>query len=107
MLLKRTPGCFGSNPIQSILITRMWSHDGWCYIPELRVRERFWVHGDNYRYENEPWTGFIPFPEHSELLTYHLLSRTPLRWTEQRGIGWSETYEELREEPEMPIQTSV
>jgi hypothetical protein len=44
--------------------------------------------------ESESYSGAIPFPEHSELVTYLLFSEKPLRWAEQ-GAGWFEVFEEL------------
>jgi hypothetical protein len=91
MNISRTQKRFASNPIKTILITRIWAHDGWCYIPEMNIRQRFFEDG---KLEMEGWKGIIPLGEHWEHLTYHLYSHFPLAWTEEGPWG-HETFEEL------------
>ena len=90
MIISRTQKRFASKPIQSILITRIWSHDGWCYIPEMTMRQRFY---DSGKFETEEWKGAIPSGQYWEHLTYHLYSQSPLVWTEE-GFWGHETFEE-------------
>jgi hypothetical protein len=77
------------------MITRIWAHDGWCYIPELKQRQKFFITDDPqvFRMEIESWTGIIPMSEHSEELKYCQISQTPLVWQEEAPWG-SELYEE-------------
>lgn len=67
---------------QGTPITRMWAHDGWCYIPELKVRQKFLtVNGSSeIEFLSESWVGIIPKPEHWESLSY--LRESPLAWVE-------------------------
>ena len=106
MLLQRSLKRFHSNTTP-ILITRIWANDGWCYIPELKKREKiFTVEKGNLRYESETWNGSIPLGEHTEQLTYYPLSQNPLVWTETGPLGWFETYEEISAIPHNHIQLS-
>jgi hypothetical protein len=93
MLLLRTPGA--SSTSKSKQITRVWGNDGWCYIPELRVRQRFSATTDSQTLEftSETWDGVIPIPQYQEQVTYSLLSAKPLSWQEQ-GTWGSERYAE-------------
>jgi hypothetical protein len=79
----------------SIPVTRIWAHDGWCYIPELSKRQRFSLAEAGINVETEVWTGVIPKPNHVEAVKYSLLSEHPLVWEEQ-GPTWCERYEQLR-----------
>jgi hypothetical protein len=95
MYVKRTPTFSASKPKKTILITRIWANDGWCYVPEMQQRHKFFtINEDVFRIATEDYTGAIPFPEHSELLTYALFSEKPLRWAEQRN-RWCEEFEEV------------
>jgi hypothetical protein len=95
MNIKRSQTSSASKPIKTILITRIWGNDGWCYIPELNLRQKFFTSGaDQLRLESQAYTGAIPFPEHSELLTYFLYSQSPLSWGEQGPWGY-ESFEQL------------
>lgn len=95
MYVKRTTTFSASNPKKTILITRIWANDGWCYVPEMQQRHKFFtISEDVFRMETEDYTGAIPFPEHSELVTYWLISEKPLRWAEQ-GNRWCEAFEEV------------
>lgn len=77
-----------------ITITRVWAHDGWCYIPELSKRERFLhVENDVFKVETEVWPGIVPPPKHTEVLKYSLLLESPLLW-EESGPWGCERYEE-------------
>jgi len=95
MYVQRSQTFSASKPKKTILITRIWANDGWCYVPELQQRHKFFNIDEHVmKLESENYSGSIPFPEHSELLTYLLFSEKPLRWAEQ-GPGWSEAFEEL------------
>ena len=93
MLLLRTP--VASSTYNSVDITRVWGNDGWCYIPELRVRQRFSasLHPHLLAFKSEPWSGAMPLAVHQEQVRYSLMARSPLIWQEQ-GIWGSERYEE-------------
>jgi hypothetical protein len=60
--------------VQSVQI--LWCADGWSYIPELRVRRRFFVHNTLMKLEQQPWEGTIPVPEHWEEVELHWYSTT-------------------------------
>lgn len=93
MLLLRTAGA--SSTSKSKQITRIWGNDGWCYIPELRLRQRFSATEmpGVLEFTSETWSGVIPMPEFQEQVTYSLLSAKPLRWQEEGSWG-CERYEE-------------
>ena len=106
MFLRRSLTRFHSNT-PPVLITRIWANDGWCYIPELKKREKFFtVKSDTLRYVSEDWNGIIPLGEHTEQLTYYPCSQKPLVWTETGPLGWFETYEEINATPHNHIQLS-
>jgi hypothetical protein len=44
--------------------TLIWGNDGWCYIPELKIRQRF----TEKKYYREDWDGVIAMPEHIETI---------------------------------------
>ena len=79
----------------NIQITRIWANDGWCYIPELQLRQKFLVVDTPSEFEllSEPWQGIIPKPEHWEQLNYYPKSQFPLVW-EEMGPWGREKYEE-------------
>lgn len=72
-----------------VLVTRVWSGDGWCYIPELKVRQKFLITEDRYIFEfvSENWNGIIPKPEHRETLMYYPESTPLLTWEESAEWG--------------------
>ena len=43
----------------------IWSNDGWCYIPQLKVREKF----QEKDYIQEDWDGVIAMPEYVETMS--------------------------------------
>jgi hypothetical protein len=90
--LHKVPHLFSKH---SFPITRIWAHDGWCYIPELSKRERFSTTDEPgvIHVETEAWWGVIPKPLHMEALKYSPLSEEPRVWEEQ-GSSWCERYEE-------------
>ncbi len=46
-------------------LTIIWSNDGWCYIPQLKVREKF----QEKDYIQEDWDGVIAIPEYVETMS--------------------------------------
>lgn len=67
-----------STSVQSVQI--LWCADGWSYIPELRVRRRFFVRNTMMKIEQQPWEGTIPVPEHREEVEIQWYS--PTLWRE-------------------------
>lgn len=63
-----------SNEIRNIY--RLWADDGWCYIPQLKKRERF----TETHFFSENWDGIIPIPLYSEQVLQYVYS--PLVWRE-------------------------
>lgn len=95
MLIKQSQTSFGFKFLKEIPITRMWANDGWCYIPEMKRRDRFFEAENGFmNVQNEHYDGIIPFPEHSELLTYYLCSESPLVWVEKAPWG-CQLYEQI------------
>jgi len=74
-------------PIESKEVTLIWANDGWCYIPELRIRQKF---TEKYYY-NEDWSGVIALPEYIENITWVLYSKEPRVWQE-KGAQYNEIY---------------
>lgn len=96
MLIRQRQTFSGFKYLQMMPITRMWANDGWCYIPELKRRDRFFQAENRLiEWKSETYDGIIPFPEHSEQLSYYLCSQSPLSWVEQGPWGF-ELYEEIR-----------
>jgi hypothetical protein len=52
-------------------VTLIWSSDGWCYIPQLKLRQRFFQ--DNI-VKKEKWDGVIGMPLHVEKVFLSSLS---------------------------------
>ena len=46
-------------------LTIIWSNDGWCYIPQLKIREKF----QEKDYIQEDWDGVIAMPEYVETMS--------------------------------------
>lgn len=67
-----------TKPIESKNVTLIWSNDGWCYIPQLKLRQRF----TETHYTSEEWVGVIAMPEHIEQITWALHSKEPRIWQE-------------------------
>ena len=63
-------------PIEVRNIHRLWADDGWCYIPQLKKRERF----TETHFFSENWEGIIPIPLHSEQVLRSVYS--PMVWKE-------------------------
>ena len=67
-----------TKPIESKNVTLIWSNDGWCYIPQLKLRQRF----TETHYTYEEWSGVIAMPEHIEQIIWALHSKEPRIWQE-------------------------
>lgn len=67
-----------TKPIESKNVTLIWSNDGWCYIPQLKLRQRF----TETHYSSEEWLGVIAMPEYIEEVTWALHSKEPRVWQE-------------------------
>ena len=71
-----------TKPIESKNVTLIWANDGWCYIPQLKLRQRF----TETHYTSEEWVGVIAMPEHIEQVTWALHSKEPRIWQENGEI---------------------
>jgi len=71
-----------SKPIESKNVTLIWANDGWCYIPQLKLRQRF----TETHYTSEEWMGTIAMPEYIEQVTWALHSKEPRVWQENDEI---------------------
>ena len=93
MEIKRSPAKHfllnSHKPLKTATITRIWANDGWCYIPQLKTRERF----TETTFFSEMWEGIIPIPLYSEVLIRETYSQMPLIWRE-RGQEFDEIFEE-------------
>lgn len=76
--IKSTPSNL-TNPIESKDVTLIWSTDGWCYIPQLKTRQKF----TETHFFHEDWDGIIGMPAHTEQITWILYSKEPRVWREQ------------------------
>ena len=68
--------------IESKRVTIIWADDGWCYIPQLQMRQRF----TETHYYREDWAGVIAMPEHIETVTWALYSKEPRVWQEDAEV---------------------
>ncbi len=71
-----------TKPIGSKNVTLIWANDGWCYIPQLKLRQRF----TETHYTCEEWVGVIAMPHHIEQVTWALHSKEPRVWQENEEI---------------------
>jgi hypothetical protein len=69
-------------PIESKKVTLIWANDGWCYIPQLKIRQRF----TEKLYHYEEWSGVIAMPENIETTEWVLYSKEPRVWKEQNEV---------------------
>lgn len=95
MELTRTPAKHSSYVSQTSkntgTVTRIWSEDGWSYIPELKLREKF----TDVHFFRENWEGIISRPLHVETLIR----------TTYSSLAWRETGKEFDEIYELKIST--
>lgn len=52
-------------------VTLIWSSDGWCYIPQLKLRQKF---VENAQPKREKWEGIIGMPMYIEKVSLSSLS---------------------------------
>ena len=71
-----------NTPIESKNVTFIWANDGWCYIPQLNLRQKF----TNTHYYHEDWNGVIALPEYIEQVTWTLHSKEPRVWQENEDV---------------------
>ena len=64
--------------IESKQVTLIWGTDGWCYIPDLKLRHRF----TETKYHRERWEGVIAMPQSIEGIMWTQYSASPLVWRE-------------------------
>jgi len=62
--------------------TLIWGNDGWCYIPELKMRQRF----TEKKYYREDWDGVVAMPEYIEIIERSITTKEPLVWQEESEI---------------------
>ena len=70
------------NPIETRKLNLIWGNDGWCYIPDLKVRQKF----TEDKFYRENWDGVIAMPEYIENITWTLYSQSPLLWRESASV---------------------
>jgi len=71
-----------NKPIESKNVTFIWGNDGWCYIPQLNLRQKF----TNTHYYHEDWHGVIALPEYIEQVNWSLYSKEPRVWQENTDV---------------------
>lgn len=59
-------------------VTCIWGTDGWRYIPQLHIRDKF----TPTHYTRETWDGVLAIPEHVETVSWAEHSKEQLSWTE-------------------------
>ena len=74
--IKLFPSEFKQVPLSVQTVQFLWAADGWVYIPELRIRRRFFVTNNVTQMLQQPWEGTIPLPEHSEEVELEQYSET-------------------------------
>ena len=76
---------FKKTVISTQVVNILWCADGWCYVPETRVRRQFFLSNNKVTMIQQPWEGTIPVPEYSE--------EVELQW--YSGLEWRELSEDL------------
>jgi hypothetical protein len=74
----RKPCPSNSNFLKKQNVTLLWCDDGWCYIPALKLRQKF----TETKYFHEKWDGVIATPLYIEDITWTLFSEKPRAWSE-------------------------
>jgi len=69
-------------PLKTKNVTMLWGTDGWTYIPQLQIRQKY----TEKSYIFEHWDGVIALPAHVEDLTWTLYSESPRVWRERDEI---------------------
>jgi hypothetical protein len=72
-------------PIQTKELTYLWCNDGWCYIPEIKARRKYFTIEDNLHIQiiEEKWSELIPVCEYLEKVEVSIYSHSPQIWKEQ------------------------
>jgi hypothetical protein len=86
-----------SNPIQKTKTTFIWGSDGWCYVPELKLRQKY----TENRYLFDSWEGVIAPPLNIETVDWYLYSQAPRCWREVTGFS-DEIFEETTHTKALP-----
>jgi hypothetical protein len=76
-------------PLEETYVTFVWGTDGWRYVPELNIRDRF----TDKTYIFESWEGNLPLPEYIEKGKWFTYSHSPRIWREQ-GEEFDELFEQ-------------
>jgi len=77
-------------PIESREVTLIWARDGWCYIPQIKLRQKF----TETLFYLEPWHGVIGLPCSVEQVQLAVYSKEPRIW-EETGVDHHEAYKAL------------
>lgn len=95
MIIKKSNIKLTNTPIEIKLLTYLWCNDGWCYVPELKKRQVYYVGKakDQLVIESSEWEGIIPMVEYSEKIKMTIYSQSPLVWSEESD-DFFEIYEE-------------
>jgi len=80
--IRTEPSTLTLPKIKGKKVTLIWANDGWCYIPQLNIRQRF----TETHYYHESWTGIIAMPEYIEEVERTLYSKEPLIWRENDEV---------------------
>ena len=81
-------------PLKSIHVTLLWCNDGWCYIPELSLRQKF----TETTIFSEKWTGVFGLPIHVEEVDWIIYSESPLIWGQKSEVFAEEIFETTKRE---------
>jgi hypothetical protein len=76
-----------TKPIEVKKVTVIWGNDGWRYIPQLKLRQKF----TETLFIQEEWDGVIAIPENVETINRQVYSLSPLVWRE-KGSQFDEAY---------------
>jgi hypothetical protein len=76
-----------TKPIEIKKVMMIWGNDGWCYIPQLKLRQKF----TETLFTQEKWDGVIAIPENIETINRYVYSLSPLVWRE-KGLQFDEAY---------------
>ena len=88
-----------AKPIESKKVTFIWASDGWCYIPQLKLRQKF----TEKRYCHEDWQGVIPMPEYIEQVNWTLYSKEPRIWQENEDVFSQRGTSQQENKPKNPL----
>lgn len=69
-------------PLKTLKASFVWGNDGWCYIPQLKIRQKF----TETKFFIEEWSGIVPMPCHFETLDFTLYSEKPRMWKEGQDV---------------------